>query len=204
RLLLRDPRAAIILLAMPLLFILVLGISLGEGFGQKPDDRLRVSLVDLDDGPAPGPGFEQNTWAKVVRDDLAQTAGIRVEIIGSPEEAQRLANDGQRAAVLVFGKDFSQKVARASFLKGGLNPFHRDGVNLEMLDVKVLRDETQLTAASIIEQVAQGSMLRVILPWMIGRAFAKVGEVDFIDQLGKETDNVKFTVDMMAEKFKKV
>src|SRR5437870_595539 len=50
RLLLRDPRAGIILLAMPFVFILVLGLSLGEGFGQKPDDRLRISIVDMDQG----------------------------------------------------------------------------------------------------------------------------------------------------------
>ena len=50
RLLLRDRRAVVILLAMPFIFILVLGLSLGEGFGQKPDDRLRISLVDLDRG----------------------------------------------------------------------------------------------------------------------------------------------------------
>ena len=48
RLLLRDPRAVVVLLAMPLIFILVLGVSLGEGFGQKPDDRLRISIVNLD------------------------------------------------------------------------------------------------------------------------------------------------------------
>src|SRR5262245_24432967 len=53
RLLLRDRTAAGLLLGMPLLFILVLGLLLGEGFGQKPDDRLRISLVDLDDGPCP-------------------------------------------------------------------------------------------------------------------------------------------------------
>ena len=50
RLLLRDPRAAIVLVGMPLIFILILGLALGEGFGQKPDDRLRVTLVDLDRG----------------------------------------------------------------------------------------------------------------------------------------------------------
>src|SRR5262245_26530775 len=50
RLFLRDPRAAILLLAMPLIFILILGLTVGEGFGQKPDDRLRVSLLDLDKG----------------------------------------------------------------------------------------------------------------------------------------------------------
>ena len=51
RLLLRDPRAMIILLAMPMIFIGVLGVSLGDGFGQKPADRLRVSVLVLDDGP---------------------------------------------------------------------------------------------------------------------------------------------------------
>ena len=40
RLLVRDARAMIILLAMPLIFILVLGISLGENFGQKPAGTL--------------------------------------------------------------------------------------------------------------------------------------------------------------------
>ena len=41
RLLLRDRRAALLLLAMPLLFILILGLLLGESFGQKADDRQR-------------------------------------------------------------------------------------------------------------------------------------------------------------------
>src|SRR5262249_9156744 len=50
RLLLRDRLSAGILLGMPLFFILVLGLLLGEGFGQKADDRLRVSVVDLDEG----------------------------------------------------------------------------------------------------------------------------------------------------------
>src|SRR5581483_3288109 len=50
RLLVRDVRAIVILLAMPLIFILVLGISLGEGFGQKPEDRLRVSVLVQDEG----------------------------------------------------------------------------------------------------------------------------------------------------------
>src|SRR5436190_3741449 len=51
RLLVRDRLSAGILIGMPLFFILVLGLLLGEGFGQKPDDRLRVSVVDLDEGP---------------------------------------------------------------------------------------------------------------------------------------------------------
>jgi linearmycin/streptolysin S transport system permease protein len=201
RLLVRDPRALIILLAMPVLFILVLGVSLGEGFGQKPDDRLRISLVDLDEGMSDraviqvAPYGEQ-PWSQVMRRDLAETSGIRLERIATRAEAEQLVASGQRAAVLVFGPQFSNRVGRCSFLAEGINPFHRDGVKIPKrfprdpaqegeLDAELIVDPTQLTAASIIEQVAQVTLLRVILPWMIGRAFEKIGDVDFIDKLSQ-------------------
>jgi ABC-type Na+ efflux pump permease subunit len=226
RLLMRDPRAAIILLGMPLIFILILGIALGESFGQKPDDRLRVTLVDLDQGytdpgtaareaaawcgasmPAVGGGtdphflsalclanvnnllqFPREPWSHVVRRDLEETASIRVEPLSSKEEAQRLVDDGKRAAVLVFEPNFSERVAHCSFLTqaGSINPFYRDGVQFNEVGVTLLRDPTQLAAASIIEQVAQVTLLRVILPWMIGRAFEKLGDPVFIDRLAEE------------------
>lgn len=219
RLLLRDPKAAIILLVMPFIFILVLGISLGEGFGQKPDERLRVSVVDLDQGyrqarfraaaawfsatPALGPlhaaltaaslaqanrtpTFPGEAWSRRVLDDLSKTGGIRVEMIDSLEEAEDLTRSGRRAAVIVFGPHFSEKVARCSFLAEGINPFFREGVDMAALDARVLRDPTQLTAAAIIEQVAQGSLLRVVLPWMIGQAFETIGQPTFIERLSQE------------------
>ena len=183
RLLLRDRRAALLLLALPLLFILVLGLLLGESFGQKPDDRVRVSLVDLDSGSGLIAG---EPWSRVVQRDLAETAGIRLEIIGSRDEAGRLIADHKRSAVLIFEPTFTDKINRCSFLVDGINPFHRDGVNLKMLDVEVLRDDTQLTAAAIIDQVAQGTMLRVVMPWMIGRAFEQIGDPKFLDILARE------------------
>jgi ABC-type transport system involved in multi-copper enzyme maturation permease subunit len=221
--LLRDPRALIILLAMPFIFILVLGVSLGEGFGQKPDDRLPVPLVNLDRGfklrgPLPwlaatpgaaGPmpvlaalaadkaaaGIEP--WSQVVQRDLSQTARIRLEIIDSVEQAKELVADSKRPAVLVFGPEFSERVSRCSFLADGNNPFYRDGVDLRTLDMALLKDPTQLIGSSIIEQVAQGSLLRVVLPWMIGRAFEKIGDPAFIDLLSRQNLNVRvFGVDL--------
>ena len=50
RLLMRDPRAVIILLAMPLIFILVLGISLGDNFGKTAASGLRITVLVEDDG----------------------------------------------------------------------------------------------------------------------------------------------------------
>jgi ABC-type multidrug transport system permease subunit len=222
RLLLRDPRAGVLLLGMPLLFILILGLLLGEGFGQTPDQRLRVSLVDLDQGygveeavswlartPPAGPlpsavdpqavaalGLAAahrvgrfppgGRWSQVVLSDLEETGGIRVEMIPSREEAERLCREGKRAAVLVFGPNFSRRVARCSFLADGINPFFRDGVKMEEVGAELVRDPTQMTTASVIEQVAEVSLLRVVLPWMIGKAFEKISERDFIERLGNE------------------
>jgi ABC-type multidrug transport system permease subunit len=190
RLLLRDRLSALLLVGMPLLFILILGLLLGEGFGQKPDDRLRVSLVDLDAGLKPGPRgelpFPGKPWSLVIQDDLRETAGIRVEIIRDEAEARRLCHESKRAAILIFREDFSASVARCSFLKEGINPFYRDGVRLEAVGADLVRDPTQAAAASIIEQVAQVTLIRVILPYMIGRAFEKLGEPSFMSLLAQK------------------
>jgi ABC-type Na+ efflux pump permease subunit len=205
RLLLRDRRAVVVLFAMPLIFILVLGLSLGEGFGQKPDDRLRVSIVDNDRGlsdpkKAAEIPFGARNWSEVVQRDLAQTAGIRVEVMESREQAERAVRDNKRAAVLIFGPEFSERVHRCSFLADGINPFYRDGVKLEELDAVLLKDETQLTAASIIDQVGQVTLLRVILPWMIGRAFEKLGDPEFMEMMGREVGPLYEIVPEVARK----
>src|SRR5882672_7370199 len=103
RLLMRDRRAALLLVAMPLLFILILGLLLGESFGQKPDDTLRVSIVDLDEGA----GLEGKSWAHWVYTDLQETPGIRIEVVPSRERALELIRNHKRAAVLVLKEDFS-------------------------------------------------------------------------------------------------
>src|SRR4051794_38765492 len=109
RVLLRDTRAAIILLTMPIFFILVLGLALGG------DEKLRVSIVDEDAGIELKPGeFPGRRWSEVVREDLADTGGIRVDVIESRAEAEKMINSGRRAAVLVFTKDFSEKVHHCS------------------------------------------------------------------------------------------
>jgi ABC-type multidrug transport system permease subunit len=196
RVLLRDTRAAIILLTMPLLFILVLGIALGESLGQKPDDRLRISIVDEDAGLPPNPGpYPGRKWSEVVRDDLAQTGGIKVEVIPTRREAEELVRRGKRAAILVFTPDFSQRVHQCSFLddrftggQPGINPFFRDGIDVKILGLEVLEDPKQVLAASIIKQVAQVSLLRVVMPWMIGRAFDKIGDRQFIDEMAERVE----------------
>jgi ABC-type multidrug transport system permease subunit len=211
RLLLRDPRSAVILLLMPLVLTLVMGLALGEGFGEKADDRLRVSVVILDGGlPAKaGRTFPAKPWSELVLDDLAADpdgtgGGIRVEVIGTREEAEKLVAGGKRPAVLVFEAPFSDRMDRASFLAAPgfepVNPLGRDGVVLERVGLTVLRDPTQPTAAAVIEQVAQVSMFRVVIPYMIGQAFARVGDDRFMAHLADELKGRKpLPADVLVE-----
>jgi ABC-type Na+ efflux pump permease subunit len=198
RVLLRDTRAAIILMAMPVVFILVLGLALGESFGQKPDDRLRITIVDEDEGLPNRPWYWQS-WSLVVREDLAKTAGIRVEVIPTRDEAEDLVHRGKRSAVLVFKQGFSRHVQNCSFLEDkflegarGINPFFHDGVDVHSLDMEILEDPSQVLASSIIKQVAQVSLLRVVLPWMIGKAFDKISDRQFIDEMAERVEVTTF------------
>src|SRR5262249_4502788 len=156
-------------------------------FGQKPDETLRISIVDLDAGT----GLAGKPWAHWVRQDLRETPGIRLEEIPTREQAEKLIREHKRAAVLVLRDNFSDRINRCSFLdtKGSINPFHREGVYLDPnkvdLGLELLRDPTQGSAAAIIEQVVQVTMLRVTLPYMIGQAFLKLSEPRFIDRLGQ-------------------
>lgn len=264
RVLLRDRLATALLVAMPLLFILTLGLLLGENFGRKADDTLRLSLVSLDRGPgtlpeptllvaaglcgvlagspasapldgaalatlmpdrrtyyvpeparitraaaaavgvaaAPAGGWmalpllhpglgAYRTWADVLLADLRETPGIRLEIITDRPKAEELIRSHRRAAILVLREDFSDRVGHCSFLDTpfSVNPFHREGIYLRPdrvnLGVEFLVDPTQGSAAAIIEQVVQVSMLRVLMPYMIGQAFLKLSEPRFIDRLSE-------------------
>lgn len=193
-LLARDRLAAGVLLVMPLVFVAVLGLILGENFGQKADDALRVSILNLDTGTCDEMRDEEGnkqSWAHWVIKDLEETPGIRLELLPDLETAQALIRDHRRAAVLVLRPDFSDRVKKCSFLdtEGSINPFHREGVHLDPrvvdLGLEMLRDPTQTSGGSIIEQVVQVCMLRVVLPYMIGQAFKKLSEPRFIERLGK-------------------
>jgi len=238
RLLLRDPRSALVLFAMPLAMILVLSLSIGGSFGRKPDDRIRLSVViedaglseDLDELPPPNlvsavtgstafvtmptsntdipqsrllgaiagsaiaathkknTAFPPTNWSDVLLGDLSDTADIRVERIATRAEAERLVKRGERAAVVIFHPEFSERVHRCSFVgpefkKKPINPLYRDGVQAELLGVEVIENKTQPVGSSVIKQVIQVSLLRVIIPWMIGQAFDNIGSEKFMDKM---------------------
>jgi ABC-type transport system involved in cytochrome c biogenesis permease component len=252
RLLLRDPRSAVILLVMPLVLILVLGLALGEAFGRKPDDQLQLTVVDLDRGlstsfdpvppltdepsaavlggvsravprrpypsmwdppPRKGPAgalaggatavlpVRRNypptgKWSDVVLADLKNTGNIRIERVGSREEAEQLVRRGKRSAVVVFNPEFSDRLDRCSFVGGEfkiapINPMDRFGVRTSEVGVTVIENPTQPVGAAVTKQITQVSLMRVVIPWMIGQAFDLIGSPLFMDRMEKYIPQLK-------------
>ena len=106
-------------------------------------------------------------------------------MIGSVAEASKLVADHKRPAVLVIHRDFSYQVDRCSFLREGINPFHREGVYLDRVGVELISDASQPVAVGIIARCPQVTLMRVLLPWMIGRAFERLSDAEFINLLGR-------------------
>ncbi|MGL4419319.1 MAG: ABC transporter permease [Gemmataceae bacterium] len=206
RLLVRDARSALILLLMPLVLILILGVSLGEVFGRKPDDRIRISIVVEDEGVAAGTlDAPPKPWSTIVLDDLTDTANIRVERIPSRADAERLVRNGERSAVVIFEPDFSPKVQRCSFVgepfkKDPLNPLYRDGMRTRELGVLILRNPAQPLASSVIEQVVQVTLMRVVIPWMIGQAFEMIGTDEFMTRMEKHIPAIAMAYPIISKK----
>jgi len=210
RLLIRDPRSAVILFLMPLVMILVLGLALGDVFSQKPDDRIRISVLVLDEGlapdrlPLPDPAHSSK-WSDVVLADLTDTGNIRVERIPTLEAAEKLVSRGERSAIVIFEPEFSDRVHRCSFVgepfkKNPINPLYRDGMKTREIGVRVLRNPTQVIAASMIEQVVQVTLLRVVIPWMIGHAFEQIGSEEFMNRMEVHIPQIKFAYAIISKK----
>ena len=220
RLLRRDARSAVILVLMPLVLILVLGLSLGDAFGRKADDQLQISVVVEDVGVsqarlAKRPGSDNpmgavlgcaapirreypptGRWADVVLNDLKDTGDIRIEVLPDRAEAQRLLDRGKRSAVVVFRPEFSDRADRCSFVGGEfradpINPLDRYGIVTNKLGVTILKNEHQPIGSSIVQQVTQVSLMRVVVPWMIGQAFDLIGTPLFMERMDKHIPQLK-------------
>ena len=190
RLLLRDPRSVAVLLLLPLIVTLVLGVTLGRAFGEKPDAKIRISILVADSGLPPDPArdFPPVPWSDILISDLADTANIRVERVPDRATAERLIRKGQRSAIVVLTPEFSERCQRCSFVgpafkREPLNPLFRDGVRTDELGVEFLTSPGQPVGAAVIQQVVQVSLLRVIIPWMIGQAFDLIGTDKFMAKM---------------------
>ncbi len=146
---------------MPLLLILVLGLSLGEGFGQKPDDRLRISIVDLDEGfvehDAQTHADIPHHWSTVVSGRSGSNRRHSRRANRQPGRSEATGRSWSAGRGLgVSARSSASSLRNAPFFSAASIRSIATASIWRRSNPRLLRDPTQLTAASIIEQVAQG------------------------------------------------
>jgi ABC-type uncharacterized transport system permease subunit len=142
-------------------------------------------------------------WADVVLADVKNTGDIRIERVASREEAEQLVRRGKRSAVVVFEPDFSQKMDRCSFVGGEfkkdpINPMDRLGVRTDRVGVTVIENPAQPVGAAVVKQITQVSLMRVVIPWMIGQAFDLIGSPLFMDKMEKYIPQLRLAYSLVS------
>ena len=101
RLIVKDKGALYTLLAFPVVFIAILGVSTGQLITTHETSKLvKVGVVDED-------GSE---LAEQVSHDLSQIGGLQVEKITGRDEGTLRLQDGRSSVVVVLGKDFHDRI----------------------------------------------------------------------------------------------
>src|SRR5437764_1007142 len=75
----------------------------------------------------------------------------------------------------------------------------RSAVILLVMPITLLKDPSQPVTASVIEQVTQVTLLRVVIPWMIGRAFQRVGDPEFMNYVASKLKGEPIPPSVLAE-----
>src|SRR5262249_4239193 len=127
-LLYRDRRTLSVLVALPLAFISILGLSTGQLFSQAQKARtIRVAVVDADDSPL----------SKLIIAELDKIKALEVKEVSERAAAKKELAEGKTDALLYIGPGYDDKVRELELY----DLFHVDEGRLkhklDVLDIQV-------------------------------------------------------------------
>lgn len=159
RLLLRDRRAIVVLIVLPVAFIAILGLSTGRLLGWRSSNQtLRLAVINRDSGAVSD---------RVIR-RLTRIAGVDVRPVTDNGRLTALLNDEEVNAGIIIGSDFSHRLlnVRPEELGNDQNTASRD--LLSRLDVTIVSRPEGVMVASVVEQLTLFSILQAALPQIAG------------------------------------
>ncbi len=155
RLLLRDRRSLLSLLALPLFFITIIGISAGQLFTEKEKaKRMRVGVVNEDTSP-----LSEKLISKVSGLDA-----LEVMELDERNEAQDLLADGKIDVLAYIGPGFHERVEQLETGDLFYPESGRLAGRLRSLDIEVQSGAFLASAAEVVEQLVFAFAVRTIAP----------------------------------------
>src|SRR5262249_49578473 len=101
RLISQDRGALYTLLALPIVFIAILGLSTGQLLAKRDELKLiNIAFVDED----------QTDLSGAVYQNLVDIGGLKLDKVSTRAEAHRSLQDGRNGLAIIVGKEFETKV----------------------------------------------------------------------------------------------
>ena len=155
RLILRDRRTLFVLLALPLSFISILGLSAGQLFSQKEKSKkFRVGVVNEDTSV-----LSEKLLAEVVKMDA-----LEVTELSDRDEAKELLADGKIEVLAFIGPHYHELVEKLDVSDIFFTDNGKLAGKLRSLDIEVQAGAFLINAAEIVEELVFAFALRTIAP----------------------------------------
>ncbi len=167
KLLVRDRRTLFVLVALPLAFISILGLSTGQLFNEREKARkVRLGVVNED----------QSELAGKVLTEVYKLQALEVHEISERAEAKRMLVDGDLDVIVVIGRHYHDCVER---LNVGDLFYPEQGQlagELENLDVSVESGAFRANAAEVVQELVFAFALRTLAPDVLRNSDPKLAE----------------------------
>ncbi|HTI49658.1 MAG TPA: ABC transporter permease, partial [Planctomycetaceae bacterium] len=160
RLILKDRGALYTLLALPVVFIAILGVSTGQLITTHESAKLvKIGVVDED-------GSE---LAEQVYHDLSQIGGLKVDKVNDRDEGNLRLQDGRSSVVVILGNEFSNRID--SLDMGDVIDMEHGKLarGLSAIDMQVECGAAFVGVAELVEYVVLSAVLRVVSPEVVKR-----------------------------------
>jgi len=195
-LLVRDRRALVVLIALPLVFIAIIGMSTGKMLGwRNRNEQLRLAVFDewsrthagqkpaAAEQEAPTDGSAEDTAADdetetdgppsgealvpEILKRLEEHKGVEVTLVDSFQAAQSLVVDEHYTAAIQIGPQFLENVDK--LLPGDVFDAENSGVatNLDMYDIHVETSKPPTNASALTQLILQGDVMGVVAPYIL-------------------------------------
>lgn len=155
RLILKDRGALYTLLALPVVFIAILGVSTGQLITTHDAAKLvKVGLVDQNESELSDHVFR----------DLSSIGGLKVDKVTNRDEAMLRLQDGRSNVVVILGKDFDTRVEDLDLGDVFDTEHGKLSRGLSAIDMQVESGTAFVGVADLVQYVVLSAVLRVVAP----------------------------------------
>lgn len=192
-LLARDRRAVSVLIALPLVFIAIIGMSTGQMLGwRNANEQLKLAIINQDhrqdeasvdaapepasgdaagasenDADAPDNAANLAGLSAAIIERLKAKQGLAVDVLSSQEEARRLVENGKYTAAIIIGPEFRAKVDEMR--PGDVLDTEGTGLatSLGTVDIEIVTGDPPTNASALARLIVHGEVMRTVVPFVL-------------------------------------